>query len=35
MPPLGHFSLIRFATLSRFPGEPVVPAPASMYRIGN
>jgi phosphatidylethanolamine/phosphatidyl-N-methylethanolamine N-methyltransferase len=35
MPPLGHFSLIRFATLSRFTGEPVVPAAGSTYRIGN
>ncbi len=35
MPPLGHFSLIRFATLSHFPGEPVVPAAGSTYRIGN
>ena len=26
MPPLGHFSLIRFARLSRVPSEPFVPA---------
>src|SRR5271157_4007366 len=32
MPPLGHFSLIRFATRSRFPGGPVVPAAGSAYR---
>jgi phosphatidylethanolamine/phosphatidyl-N-methylethanolamine N-methyltransferase len=35
MPPLGHFSLIRFATLSPFPSEPIVPAAGSAYRIGN
>jgi phosphatidylethanolamine/phosphatidyl-N-methylethanolamine N-methyltransferase len=29
MPPLGHFSLIRFAMLPRFPGRPVVPAAGS------
>jgi phosphatidylethanolamine/phosphatidyl-N-methylethanolamine N-methyltransferase len=32
MPPLGHFSLIRFARLGRLPGESVVPAAGAAYR---
>jgi phosphatidylethanolamine/phosphatidyl-N-methylethanolamine N-methyltransferase len=35
MPPLGHFSLIRFARLSRFAGEPAARAAGPAYGIRN